>query len=233
MLKDTSNNEYAKSLVSSQDDTQTANLMSSLVTLIGVTTSKQVLQWLDRYHASDKMRGLREVTLYELTHEAKISSARAEIVLAAIRLGKAAWLPSTAKLTYIESTDEASKLFLEHLSHLEQEKIMIACLDYKNRLLHLETIGIGTHNTCLCDVKVIFRTLLKSGATKYLIAHNHPSGFSAPSTDDLELTRVLLRASQDMCIGLLDHLVIGDGTFTSIRGTTSLWDEYPNIDDMF
>ena len=232
MLKDNSNPEsgYVQHLIESQDDAQTANLMSSLVTLIGVTTSKQVIQWLDRYHASDKMRGLREVTLYELTHEAKISSARAEIVLAAIRLGRATWLPVVPNMTVIDDIGDGAKLFLNELSHLDHERILVACMNSENAVLHIKTISIGNHNECLCDPKSIFKTLLKTGATRWIMAHNHPSGGCTPSPEDLALTEKLLQASQNMSMPLLDHFVIGNGTYTSLRARTSLWDKYPQND---
>jgi DNA repair protein RadC len=69
--------------------------------------------------------------------------------------------------------------------------------------------------------------VLRSGAVKLIMAHNHPSGDLEPSPEDIKLTRQLLQAAQFLCVPLLDHLILGNGNYRSIRQSTNLWNEIP------
>jgi DNA repair protein RadC len=108
-----------------------------------------------------------------------------------------------------------------------QERFAVLLLDVKQRLLGTQLITIGTATETLAPPKEIFSAVLKQGATKMIIAHNHPSGSTEPSQADLELTRQLLAGAKLLTIPLLDHLILGQGNWSSLRQTTHLWDECP------
>lgn len=227
---DSLSNDYTAHLVKSQSYAQSVEILVNLTILIGAANAKKLSSWLDESRLSDPLKALRDLTLYELIDEVKISVTKAEIVLAGLRLGKVAWLPPVPTLAYIHGIDDSAQLFYKELAHLDFERIMIACMNSQNMVLSTETIGIGTSNSCSCDPKAIFKTLLKQGATRWIIAHNHPSGYSTPSPEDLELTEKLLKASVNMSLPLLDHIIIGNGSHTSLRSSTSLWDRFPQND---
>ena len=64
-------------------------------------------------------------------------------------------------------------------------------------------------------------------ATIAIVAHNHPSGNLEPSSEDITLTRQLLAGAQFLGVPLLDHLILGNGDFQSLRQITTLWTDYP------
>ncbi|MEW6493172.1 MAG: JAB domain-containing protein, partial [Cyanobacteriota bacterium] len=74
------------------------------------------------------------------------------------------------------------------------------------------------------------REVLRQGATRVIIAHNHPTGSVEPSTEDIALTEQLLQGGQLLCVPILDHLILGEGNHQSLRITSGLWDKYPQGD---
>jgi DNA repair protein RadC len=82
----------------------------------------------------------------------------------------------------------------------------------------------------LASPRDIFREVIRRGATRVIVAHNHPSGNVEPSLQDIDLTRQLLAGAQFLAIPLLDHLILGNGEHQSLREITTLWDEYPQGD---
>jgi DNA repair protein RadC len=103
-------------------------------------------------------------------------------------------------------------------------------LDIKHRLLSTQVISIGTATETIAHPRDIFREVIRQGATRVIVAHNHPSGQLEPSTEDIVLTRQLLSGAQLLGIPLLDHLILGNGNFSSLRQTTDLWSDHPQGD---
>jgi DNA repair protein RadC len=89
---------------------------------------------------------------------------------------------------------------------------------------------IGTATETLASPREIFREVIRQGATRVIVAHNHPSGNVEPSSQDIELTRQLLAGAQLLGIPILDHLILGNGNHQSLRELTSLWEDYPQGD---
>lgn len=83
---------------------------------------------------------------------------------------------------------------------------------------------------CPVVLRDIFREVIRRGAVRVIVAHNHPSDVVEPSSDDMQLTRQLLQGAQFLSIPLLDHLVLGNGSFISLRQSTNLWQELPQGD---
>jgi DNA repair protein RadC len=111
-----------------------------------------------------------------------------------------------------------------------QERFAVLLLDVKNRLIGTQVITIGTATETLAPPREIFREVIRQGATRVIVAHNHPSGNVEPSPQDIDLTRQLLAGAQFLGIPLLDHLILGDGNHQSLREITTLWEEYPQGD---
>jgi DNA repair protein RadC len=109
------------------------------------------------------------------------------------------------------------------LMWMSQEKFAVLLLDVKNRLLGTHIITIGTATETLAPPREIFREVLRQGATRVIVAHNHPSGSLDPSSEDLRLTEQLLAGAKLLNVPLLDHLILGNGDWASLRQTTELW----------
>jgi DNA repair protein radc len=108
-----------------------------------------------------------------------------------------------------------------------QEHFAVLHLDVKHRLLSQQIVTRGTATETLSHPRETFRSAIKQGASRILVAHNHPSGCLDPSPEDLALTRQLLQAGQLLQIPVLDHLILGGGQFLSLRQRTNLWQEFP------
>jgi DNA repair protein RadC len=100
-------------------------------------------------------------------------------------------------------------------------------LDVKNGLIGTKVITIGTATETLIHPRELFREIIRQGATKSIVAHNHPSGNLEPSQADLELTEQLLQGAQYLDLPVLDHLILGNGNYQSIRQISDLWIRYP------
>jgi DNA repair protein RadC len=197
--------------------------------LSAVGLGQYLLQELSK-HQRDPLAVLREVTPAELMQIPGIGPAKATTILAAIELGKRTFQFRPSDSTPIDNPSVAAAALSQQLMWQSQEHFAILLLDTKNRLLGSKVITIGTATETLASPRDIFREIIRQGATKAIIGHNHPSGNVEPSPDDIELTRQLLAGAQLLGIPLLDHLILGNGNHQSLREITSLWHEHPQGD---
>jgi DNA repair protein RadC len=195
--------------------------------LSAVGLGQYILQELSQ-NQRDPMEVLRDINHQELINIHGVGPAKATTILAAVELGKRAFLSRPTERTVIDSPVAAAATLSHDLMWQNQERFAIVLLDAKNQLLGTKVITIGTATETLAHPRDIFREVLRQGATRVIIAHNHPTGCVEPSPEDIALTERLLKAAQLLCIPLLDHLILGDGNHQSLRETmTGLWDEYP------
>lgn len=173
----------------------------------------------------DPFRRLREIGVEELTTVVGIGPAKAAAIVAAVELGKRIFHPKPEKRTVIDDPAVAVAALSQDLMWRSQECFAIALLDVKHRLLGTQVVTIGTATETLVHPRDVFKAAIHRGATRIIIAHNHPSGSVEPSATDLELTRQFLQAALMIGIPVLDHLILGSGEFCSLRQTTGLWHE--------
>ncbi|MBF2070780.1 RadC family protein [Fischerella thermalis] len=173
---------------------------------------------------------LRDISAAELMQIPGIGPAKATTILAAIELGKRAFQSRPADRTVIDSPAAAAAALSQDLMWQNQERFAVLLLDVKNRLLGTQVITIGTATETLAPPREIFREVIRQGATRLIVAHNHPSGNIEPSSEDIELTRQLLAGAAFLGIPLLDHLILGNGNHQSLREITTLWEECPQGD---
>lgn len=197
--------------------------------LSAVGLGQLILQTLSQ-DQPDPLSLLRDITLPELTKIHGIGPAKAATILAAIELGKRVLRSRPPDFTVVDSPEIAAAALGKDLMWQEREHFAVLLLDVKHRLLGTQVISIGTATETLAHPREIFREILRRGATRAIIAHNHPSGSLDPSEEDLHLTRQLLAIAQNLGVPLLDHLILGHGDYRSLRQTTSLWNEHPQGD---
>lgn len=152
----------------------------------------------------------------------RLTSKRLEKLQAALELGRQLYVEQTPIGTSLDSPDRAAAVF-NCIAWEPTERFAIACLDIKHRLLSCRVISAGTATETLAHPREVFSAVLQAGATRCIVAHNHPSGDTDPSPDDISLTRQLLAAARVISLPILDHLVVSKGAYTSLRQTTALW----------
>ena len=113
----------------------------------------------------------------------------------------------------------AFRVLMEYYNTLDadQEHFSILILDQKNRIRGLKTLFMGGENQVMIDKKVLFRTALLMGATGLILCHNHPSGESYPSNDDLKVTMDIKEGAKVLGLEILDHIVLGKNEFYSFK----------------
>lgn len=114
------------------------------------------------------------------------------------------------------------------LSTRASECVVAVLLNSKNRPIAHEIVSIGTVSTSLVHPREVFRAAVREGASAVIVAHNHPSGDTSPSIDDIGITRRLRAAGRMLGISVLDHLVVAaGGQYVSLRQTTAWEDDTP------
>lgn len=111
---------------------------------------------------------------------------------------------------------EQVEAYLSELKSAAQEVFICIALNAKNRVIEKHLVSLGTVSSALVHPRECFRPLILSGASSCILAHNHPSGDSTPSSEDIKITKQLIGAGEIMGIKILDHIVIGN-TALSLR----------------
>jgi DNA repair protein RadC len=174
----------------------------------------------------DPLDVLREISPQELIAIPGIGPAKATTILAGVELGKRTFQFRPSARAMIDSPNTAAAAFSHELMWQSQERFAVMMLDSKNSLISTSVITIGTATETLAHPREVFREAIRQSATNIIIAHNHPSGNLEPSKEDIILTEQLLQAADLLNIPLLDHLILGNGDFQSLRQKTDLWDKY-------
>jgi len=175
----------------------------------------------------DPLDVLRDISPRELMKISGVGPAKATSILAAIELGKRTFQFRPDLRAAIESPAAAAALLSHDLMWQKQELFAVILLDIKNCSLGTQIITIGTATETLAHPREIFRQAIKQGASRLIIAHNHPSGNLEPSQEDIQLTEQLLQAGEILSIPILDHVILGNGNHQSLREKmTYLWDGY-------
>lgn len=163
------------------------------------------------------LAGLHRASLQELTNERGIGAAKAAQIKAAIELGRRLASESPEERPTINSPDDAASLVRYEMSALEEEHLRVLLLDTRNHVIDKVEIYHGSVNSSQVRVGEVFKAAIRRNATAVIIVHNHPSGDPTPSPDDLAVTRACVEAGKLLDIDVLDHLVIGQGRYVSMK----------------
>jgi DNA repair protein RadC len=163
------------------------------------------------------LRGLHQASLDEVTAQRGIGEAKAAAIKAAIELGRRLSLESPDERPTIGSPADAAALVQFEMGALEQEHLRVMILNTRNQVLDIEEIYHGSLNASMVRVGEVFRPAVRRNAASIVVVHNHPSGDPTPSPDDIAVTRAMIEAGRLLDIEVLDHLVIGQGRYISLK----------------
>ena len=161
--------------------------------------------------------GLSRADFSQLTAERGLGPAKASQILAALELGRRLMAESPEERWQIRAPSDAAHILMPVIGHQEQEHFVVLYLDTRNRVTDRETLYKGSLNTSLVRTAEVFRGAVRRNCAAIIVAHNHPSGDPNPSPEDVALTRRLVDAGKLLEIAVLDHVIIGENRYVSLR----------------
>jgi len=161
---------------------------------------------------------LQEKSLEEMMLFPGIGQVKAAQIKAAIELGsRAVCSVSRLRLTVLKSPQDAINLLEREMCQLPREELRIVLLDIRNRVIRVSRIADGGLAAAVIHPRDLFREALRANAAAMILAHNHPSGNSTPSHEDLETTRRLVEAGDMMGVRVVDHIILASDGSTSLK----------------
>ncbi|MFQ5599533.1 MAG: DNA repair protein RadC [Candidatus Krumholzibacteriia bacterium] len=165
------------------------------------------------------LRGLAQATHAELL---RIPGARIEDALrieACLELGRRMVYGRPLRRRVVDGPEDVAKLLMPALRDLDREHFVAVLLTTKNQVIDVVTVSIGSLSASLVHPREVLKPAIQASAAALVVAHNHPTGVPTPSREDVEFTQRLGRCSDILGIRLLDHVIIGDGTYESLRAS--------------
>ena len=187
--------------------------------------SREILGYFEE--GSSDLSALHRLTREDLMSIPGIGEVKAVKILSLAEISRRLVRERTAQRLVFSSPDSVAEYYMEELRHLETETAVLVMLDNRLALLREEIISRGTVNCALLSPREVFMRALRWGAVNIMLLHNHPSGDPTPSQADLEITERICRAGNILGIHLIDHLVIGDLNYVSLRECGCLSDAEP------
>lgn len=164
------------------------------------------------------LKNIASASVEELTELKGIGPAKAAQIKAAFELSKRLENSlDTGKKTTIKSPDDAIRTIKNQLKGKKKEHLMVLSLDTRNHLVNTHTVSIGSLDSSIAHPREAFKDAIASSAASVIFVHNHPSGDSQPSEDDIKLTKRLVEAGEILGIEVLDHVIICDKEYLSMK----------------
>lgn len=160
---------------------------------------------------------LAEASVEELIALHGIGEAKAVRLSAAFELGRRVHRMAGELRPTIRSAQDAVELLQDSMRRLDREEFRAILLDVKNRVLEVETISVGHLTGALVHPREVFKKAIRRSSAAVILVHNHPSGDPTPSVDDIRVTRRLVEAGKLLGIDVLDHIILGDSRYTSLK----------------
>ncbi len=148
---------------------------------------------------------------------ATVGPRRAGALLAALELGRRTQAGPTAKRPAINCAADVHQLLSWDMRQLDREHFRVLLLNTRHQVLRIATVSIGGLNSAQVHPREVFKEAIRCGAAAMILVHNHPSGDPTPSPDDRQITDRLLASGTLIGIPVLDHIIIGDGLYCSLR----------------
>jgi DNA repair protein RadC len=190
-----------------------------LAVILGTgTASIDVLSLADVLLASvGGLHGLVRATRDDLLKTSGLGQARAAQVMAAVEIGRRVLSRRPGERVRIASPREAAAVLMPEFGLRSVEQFGVLLLDVRHRVLRTQVIAVGTLDSTTVQPRDVFRLALVSSASAVVMFHNHPSGDPQPSREDLDLTRRLIASGDLIGVAVVDHIVLGDGRYYSMK----------------
>lgn len=163
------------------------------------------------------LHGLGRSSCDELARTAGIGRARAAQIVAALELGRRTLAPAPGVRRQLRSPRDAAEYLLPTFGSRAVEQFGLVLLNGRHRIIRTLVLAVGTANATVVEPRDVFRKAALGRATAVVVFHNHPSGDPTPSPADVELTRRLVAAGVLMGIDVVDHIILADVRYCSLK----------------
>ena len=189
------------------------------VLLGGGTAGASAVNLAERILSMDSggIRILNDCVPEELYKIEGVGPARAACLMAAAELGRRLHAEPKQKRVNISSPESIASLLMSKMRYLKKENFKVLLLNAKNEIIMTDDVSVGSLMSSPAHPREVFSNALRRGAASVILVHNHPSGNPAPSRDDFLLTERLVQAGELLGIEVLDHIIIGDGEYVSLK----------------
>ncbi|NBJ91420.1 RadC family protein [Parablautia muri] len=165
----------------------------------------------------DKLNCLHHLTLRELQDIPGIGEVKAVKIKCLSELAMRMAREKAANVLHFDMPNTVADYYMERMRHQEKEIILLLLLDNKLKLIEEYMISLGTVRASLLSAREVFLEAFKCRASNLILLHNHPSGEPKPSPLDIDVTRKIKDAGELMDIPLIDHIILGDGCYISMK----------------
>jgi DNA repair protein RadC len=170
------------------------------------------------------LHGLARASTDDLRRVPGIGGARASQLIAAVEAGRRTLLRARRDRQQFMSSHEIAEFLVPQFGTRPVEQFGVILLDTKHRFLRTTLLSVGTLDASIVHPREVFRAAASAGAAALVLFHNHPSGDPRPSDDDIALTKRMVRAGDLMGITVLDHVIIAESRFYSMKDANVLHD---------
>jgi DNA repair protein RadC len=164
------------------------------------------------------LKGIAGASVEELSQVKGIGLAKAAQIKAAFELAnRLEGYAEAGQKPLIKTPEDIVALVRSRLKGKKKEHFLALLLDTRNQLIKVAEISVGSLDSSLVHPREVFKEAISASAASVIFVHNHPSGDSTPSEDDVKLTKRLAEAGEIMGIDVLDHIIIGDKEYLSLK----------------
>jgi DNA repair protein RadC len=164
------------------------------------------------------LKGVADASVEELTQMKGIGPAKAAQIKAALELSKRLEADvGEEPQPILKSPEDVAAVVKSKLKGKKREHFWVLCLDTRNRLINDKLVSIGSLDTSIVHPREVFKEAVSSSAASVIFVHNHPSGDPEPSKEDIELTKRLVQAGEIIGIDVLDHIIVCDKSYLSLK----------------
>ncbi len=180
-------------------------------------TAVELAQMVLKLSQDGRLSSLNNLSIEQLMKVKGIGRVKAIQIKAVLEFSKRIATSNGVVRQVVKSADDVSNLMMEEMRYLKKEMFKAILLDTKNKVLKIVSISTGSLNASIVHPREVFSEAVKCGCNSIIFVHNHPSGDPTPSNEDIRTTDRLVNAGDILGIKVLDHIVLGDGRYVSLK----------------
>nr|WP_226984146.1 DNA repair protein RadC [Halothermothrix orenii] len=163
------------------------------------------------------LEALNDISVEEITRINGVGLAKGAQIQATVELSKRLFKAGKDNRPVVKSPGDVAELVMPDMRYLKQEVFKIILFDIKNQLIAISEISRGGLSSSIVHPREVFKEAIRRSSAAVILVHNHPSGDPSPSDEDINVTRRLVDSGKILGVDVLDHIIIGDGVYLSMK----------------